>query len=104
MSPAAQALLPHVPDDRQANCQETPTSAVDAGALVAVACGHDEPGASIAEYVQFDGAASMNTAYQQRVGNFGVDSQWSCQTSRPAIRTRMPTGSRRVRTDRSPTR
>jgi len=80
MSPAAQALLAHVPDDWQADCQETPTSAFDAGALAAVVCGLDEPGANIAEYVQFDSAASMSTAYQQRVDNFGVDSQGSCQT------------------------
>jgi hypothetical protein len=80
MSPAAEALLAHVPQEWQANCQETATSAFDAGAVAAVACGLEDPGANIAEYVQFDSTASMNTAYQQRVDNFGVDSQGSCQT------------------------
>ena len=80
MSPAGQALLEHVPEAWRATCQETPPSAFESGAQVGIVCELDEPGANIVEYIQFDSTPNMNTAYQQRVDNYAVDSTGTCES------------------------
>jgi hypothetical protein len=79
MSDGAKALLAHVPTEFQSNCYESPST--DAAQFV-VSCMPQTSGtgAELYRYEQYSDADTMNAAYQERVTNFGVASQGSCQT------------------------
>ena len=75
-------LLEHIPAAYQPSCQETPPSAAEPGALVAVACFRQASGAGaeIVEYVQFDSAQAMDEAYAQRLEQWFTEEEAdSCQ-------------------------
>lgn len=80
MSPAAQALLLHVPADWRPDCFETPPPAFDTGALAALACQLTDGSSNVVDFVQFDTQANMDSAYQARVDTWAVDSTATCAT------------------------
>jgi hypothetical protein len=65
-------LRSHVPPAIAAGCAETPTSIAEEGALFAIACPGENPGAEIFEYTLFNSRAAMEAAYQQRVTTYGA--------------------------------
>jgi hypothetical protein len=80
MSPAASALLTHVPADWQADCFESPGSFFETGAEATLTCMLTDGRSDIAEYTKFDTKENMDAAYQTRVDTWAVESQGSCQS------------------------
>lgn len=79
MSPEGQELLTHVPEDWQQFCIESPASSNETAAVVCF-LQQDGPGVELATYESYATNADMDTAYQDRVTRFGVDSTGSCQS------------------------
>lgn len=80
MSPAASALLQHVPADWRDSCFETAPNPFETGADAALSCSVPTGRSEIADYVQFDTKDNMDTAYQARVDAYAVDPTASCQS------------------------
>ncbi len=78
MTPEATELLTHVPSDFRSQCYESPASDGEVAILV---CNlqQDGAGAEMLTYEKHVTADAMNAAYQERVEDFGVESQGSCQ-------------------------
>jgi hypothetical protein len=76
-------LTSYVPSAWQSTCQETPVSAFELGALIAVVCQPTSGGANLAEYVAFDTLANMNAAYQARVDTYAVENSTTTCDSGP---------------------
>jgi hypothetical protein len=80
MSPGAEALKTHIPEDFQKNCFETPLFSDEATDIVTCALQLKGAGAEVVQYEQYDSADLMNADYQDLVDSFGVESQGSCQS------------------------
>ncbi len=63
-------------------CIESEPSAFETGSLASVSCPLSGVGgnSNIADYVQFDTTANMDSAYQARADTWAVDPTTSCQT------------------------
>lgn len=79
MSNAAQLLLSHIPTDFQTNCYESPSTDT-AQYIVSCIAQTSGKGAELERYEQYADAGAMATAYQERVTDFGVASQGTCQS------------------------
>jgi hypothetical protein len=73
MSPAAVALMQHVPADWQPLCFEGIPSFADTGAQANITCQLDGGKSDFAEYTVFDTKANMDAAYQTRVDAWATD-------------------------------
>jgi hypothetical protein len=79
MTPEATELLSHVPSNFQSQCIESPASE-DEVAILACYLQQDGAGAELATYEQHASSEAMNAAYQERVTDFGMPSEGSCQS------------------------
>ncbi len=80
VSPAARALLLHVPADWRPDCFETQPNPFETGAEAAVSCTLTEGRSNVADFVQFDNQENMDAAYQIRVDTWAVEPTESCET------------------------
>jgi hypothetical protein len=81
MSPAATALLAHVPAAWRDDCFESPSSLFEQGAEATLTCLLSGDTSDFAEYTQFDTKANMDAAYQTRVDQWATDTDvQSCDT------------------------
>ena len=78
-TPEGEELLTHVPSELQPTCFDTP-STHRPSAVVSCFLQTEGVGAELAIYQQFDTQADMDTAYQQIVDLFGVESEGTCQS------------------------
>ena len=79
LSDGAQQVMGHIPADFQQNCHESPLFNDAATYVVTCIPQISGTGAEIEQYRQFASKASMDAAYQDLVGAFGVDSTGTCQ-------------------------
>jgi hypothetical protein len=81
ISPAAEALMQHVPADWQPLCFEGIPSFSDTGAQANITCQLDGGKSDFAEYTVFDTKENMDAAYQTRVDAWVTDTDvQSCDT------------------------
>lgn len=85
--PLQAELLGHIPAAYRTECQETPVSASEPGALLAIACFLSDgsgPGAEVVEYVLFEDGTSMDAAYDARLAAWGGQSAGASCREGPA--------------------
>jgi hypothetical protein len=81
MSPAAVALLQHVPSTWRDLCFESPSSIFEDGAEATLSCLLTGNTSDFAEYTQFDTKEHMDAAYQTRVDAWATDTDvQNCDT------------------------
>ncbi len=80
MSPAAVALLQHVPAAWRPDCFETQPNPFESGALASLSCALADGRSDVADFVQFDTKTNMDAAYQARVDAWAVESTATCES------------------------
>lgn len=80
MSPAALALLQHVPAAWRPDCFETQPNPFESGALASLSCALADGRSDVADFAQFDTQENMDAAYQARVDTWAVASTASCES------------------------
>jgi len=80
MTAEAEELLTHVPDLLASTCTESPVTQ-SATAILHCYLQAEGTGAELAEYQSFASIADMDAVYQEKVDDFGVESQGSCQSA-----------------------